>query len=425
MSRILALCLTLLAATPLVALAGQTPTPPPPQPAAATRSQRKRSRPIYEEQIVVTASKVEQQLVNAPATVSVVTSDVIQSTPATNYAELLRSVPGRQHRADLGARLQHHDARRHLDALDLAARAGRRPEPLSRFLRVRRLGSAAAQSERDPADRSHPRAGVGGLGRQRAQRRRQLHLEDAARARRQQRDDQLRHLRPRASTATTPMPARRFRSTARTRAPSTIAGPTRSRPAATPRTPSRGRRASFPALNTPYPAFQNQGHDAAQVRYARGLRRARAALQARAWPAATRAPRASSTRASGPSTWTRGVGLGYGDDALFARRAEVQLLHQHPQRRCARRCSRSAPDGQPIPFHFHTKTYDFELGNANTIGTRQVISYGGNLRFNNFDLSIAPRGDNRTEVGRLRPGRDLPEPITSASTSARGSTSST
>ena len=56
-------------------------------------------------------------------------------------------------------------------------------------------------------------------------------------------------------------------------------------------------------------------------------------------------------------------------------------------------------DGQPIPFQFNTKTYDFELGNVNTIGTRNVLSYGGNVRFNNFDLSIAPRGDNRTELG--------------------------
>ena len=38
-------------------------------------------------------------------------------------------------------------------------------------------------------------------------------------------------------------------------------------------------------------------------------------------------------------------------------------------------------------------------GNANTIGTRQVLSYGGNFRFNNFDLSIAPLGSNRTEAG--------------------------
>ena len=50
--------------------------------------------PVYEEQVVVTASKVEQQLVNAPATVSVVTADVIASTPATNYAEFFRAVPG-------------------------------------------------------------------------------------------------------------------------------------------------------------------------------------------------------------------------------------------------------------------------------------------------------------------------------------------
>ena len=49
---------------------------------------------VYEEQVVVTASKVEQQLVNAPATMSVVTADVIASTPSTNYAELLRAVPG-------------------------------------------------------------------------------------------------------------------------------------------------------------------------------------------------------------------------------------------------------------------------------------------------------------------------------------------
>ena len=56
-------------------------------------------------------------------------------------------------------------------------------------------------------------------------------------------------------------------------------------------------------------------------------------------------------------------------------------------------------DGQPILFKFNTQTYDFELGNINTIGTRNVLSYGGNVRFNTFDLSIAPRGDNRTELG--------------------------
>ena len=56
-------------------------------------------------------------------------------------------------------------------------------------------------------------------------------------------------------------------------------------------------------------------------------------------------------------------------------------------------------DGKPVPFSFDTQTYDFELGDVKTVGTRQVITYGGNLRRNNFDLSIAPLGNSRTEVG--------------------------
>ena len=54
---------------------------------------------VYEEQVVVTATKAEQQLVNAPATVSVVGEEMIQNSPATNIGDLLRSVPGQIGRA--------------------------------------------------------------------------------------------------------------------------------------------------------------------------------------------------------------------------------------------------------------------------------------------------------------------------------------
>ena len=54
---------------------------------------------------------------------------------------------------------------------------------------------------------------------------------------------------------------------------------------------------------------------------------------------------------------------------------------------------------QPIGFDFQTKTYDFEVNNVSAIGKRNVLSYGGNLRFNSFDLSLAPDGDSRTEFG--------------------------
>jgi outer membrane receptor protein involved in Fe transport len=57
------------------------------------------------------------------------------------------------------------------------------------------------------------------------------------------------------------------------------------------------------------------------------------------------------------------------------------------------------PTGQPIEFAFGTNTYDFEFGNAQTVASRHVLSYGGNFRYNSFDLSLAPAADSRTEGG--------------------------
>src|SRR4051812_47650570 len=48
----------------------------------------------YEEQVVVSASRTEEQLVNAPAAVSVISSETILNSPATNVGDLLRAVPG-------------------------------------------------------------------------------------------------------------------------------------------------------------------------------------------------------------------------------------------------------------------------------------------------------------------------------------------
>jgi len=56
------------------------------------------------------------------------------------------------------------------------------------------------------------------------------------------------------------------------------------------------------------------------------------------------------------------------------------------------------PAGKPINFDFKTQTYDFEVSNVSAV-QKHVFTYGGNLRFNGFDLSIAPNADNRTEGG--------------------------
>ena len=48
---------------------------------------------------------------------------------------------------------------------------------------------------------------------------------------------------------------------------------------------------------------------------------------------------------------------------------------------------------------FENQSYDVELSNVNVIGTRHVLSYGGNFRDNRFDLSLAPDGHHRAEGG--------------------------
>ena len=104
--------------------------------------------------------------------------------PGLGVAELRGSDAGGagdERRADVGARHQHHEPGRDVDAVDLAARAARRPVALSRLLRVRGMGLPAREHGRDQADRGHPGAGVGRLGRQRPDGRGEHHHEVAAR----------------------------------------------------------------------------------------------------------------------------------------------------------------------------------------------------------------------------------------------------
>jgi len=55
--------------------------------------------------------------------------------------------------------------------------------------------------------------------------------------------------------------------------------------------------------------------------------------------------------------------------------------------------------GSPIALAFNTKTIDFEASNVQTFQNRHVVTYGGNFRYNTFDLSLAPLADNRKEAG--------------------------
>jgi outer membrane receptor protein involved in Fe transport len=55
--------------------------------------------------------------------------------------------------------------------------------------------------------------------------------------------------------------------------------------------------------------------------------------------------------------------------------------------------------GQPLPLAFDTKTFDVEASDVRAIGTKQVLTFGGNYRRNTFDISLAPAGEDRNEGG--------------------------
>lgn len=58
-----------------------------------------------------------------------------------------------------------------------------------------------------------------------------------------------------------------------------------------------------------------------------------------------------------------------------------------------------ATTGRPLQLNFKTATYDVEFGHSKLVGRRNGLSYGGNYRRNNFDITLAPQAQDRNEIG--------------------------
>jgi outer membrane receptor protein involved in Fe transport len=56
-------------------------------------------------------------------------------------------------------------------------------------------------------------------------------------------------------------------------------------------------------------------------------------------------------------------------------------------------------DGGPLDFRFENQAYDVEFSDSSLLGSRHLLSYGGNYRHNNFNLSFASGGGSRDEGG--------------------------
>jgi outer membrane receptor protein involved in Fe transport len=368
----------------------QTPTQPPPQPPP-----KPEEPPVYEEQVVVTASKVEQQLVNAPATVSVVTSDVIASTPATNYAELFRSVPG-VNLSQTSARdfnITMRGAASTLATSTLALLDGRsiyldffgfvawdllpvNPNELKQIEVIRGPASAVWGANamngvvnfisKTPRELNGNSATItfGSFGRD---------IDGGQ----QLGNGTLFGINATHARAVNDQWAYKISAGGYTSDP--YARPTGLIPNGT---------------GTRYPDFVNSG--TTQPKFD-----ARVDYDAEKFKLVLSGGYSGTDgifhTGIGPFD-SDGVGIGYAS-MRYTRGGLKFSVFTNQLNGDATGLLAIGTNGRPIPFEFNTKTYDVEVGNINTLGTKNVLSYGGNVRFNKFDLSIAPNGDSRTELG--------------------------
>jgi len=55
--------------------------------------------------------------------------------------------------------------------------------------------------------------------------------------------------------------------------------------------------------------------------------------------------------------------------------------------------------GAPVALNFKTQTFDLEVGHSTVVGGNHILSYGGNARRNNFDITLTPNAEDRNEFG--------------------------
>jgi len=373
--------------------AGQPPQPPPPPPQEPEEEQP----PIYTEAVVVTASKVEQQIVNAPATVSVVSSDTIQSSPINNYAELLREVPG-MNITQTSARdynITMRGATSTLATSQLALLDGR-----SLYLDffgfiawdlvpVNAFELKQIEVIRGPASAIWGANALNGVINFISKTPRELDSNNLTISfggfnRSPENGEDLdtgglysvnfTHARAINDRWAYKLSAGYFTSDAFARPTGTIPNPS----------------------GTQYPAFSNS--DTSQPKF---LGRADYDDPDGKFKLVFEGGYSGTDgiihTGIGPFDMT-GVHLSYGT-MRYTRGTFKFNFFTNILNGLADALLAIGPDGQPIPFEFDTRTFDIELGHVKTIGTRQVITYGGNVRRNDFELSIAPRGTDRTEVG--------------------------
>ncbi|MDQ3346520.1 MAG: TonB-dependent receptor [Acidobacteriota bacterium] len=356
--------------------------------------------PRYEETVVVSGSRAEEKLVNTPVTMTVIGTQQIERATSPNFAELLRSVPG-LNITQTSARDINVTSRAPTGTLatgQLALLDGRSlyqdffgfvmwdflPVNLNEIKQVEVIrGPASAVWGANAVNgvinviTKTPREMLGttatlGLGTfERAG------GEDAG---------SLWYISGTHAAAINDRWAFKLSAGGYSQDPlSRPTGPIRGSPV-TPRSP----------LGTPYPAYTNSG--TSQPKFDGRLDYDSEDGRRLSFTGGVAGTEGIMHSGIGPFDIESGTVMSYGRVNFSRRRlraaAFVQSLDGDATNLIAR-----GPAGGFIPFQFKTNTADLEISDLRTFASRHVVSYGGNLRRNTFDLSIAPESDNRTEFG--------------------------
>jgi len=377
------------AATPAQRPVTQKPDPNAPKPDPGKPDQK------YEETVVVSASRVEQKLVEAPATMTVIGPRAIESATSQNFAELLRAVPG-LNITQVSARDINVTSRAATGTLatgQLALLDGRSlyqdffgfvmwdflPVNLNEIKQVEVIRGPASAVwganavygvinviTKSPREMQGTSAtfGIGAFQR--------IGPEDAG---------SLWYLSGTHAQAINDRWAFKLSAGGYTQDP--LSRPT-------------GIIRGSPGTGTLYPAYKNTGTSQPKIDgrldydYEDGRR-----LSFTAGLAGTEGIMHSGI---GPFDINSGTKMGYGRVSFSRRAFRAAAFMQGLDGDATNLLSRDT-SGVFIPFAFNTKTFDVEMSNAQSFARRHVLSYGGNLRLNKFDLSIAPQADDRTEFG--------------------------
>lgn len=100
----------------------------------------------------------------------------------------------------------------------------------------------------------------------------------------------------------------------------------------------------------------------------------------------------------GPFDIDKGTGMTF-VKADWMKRAAVASFYANIMDGAATNLLTVGANGRPLEFDFKSDTYNLSYSDTRVLAGKHVLSFGGNARRNNFDLSIAPAGDNRDEYG--------------------------